>query len=112
MIDEAIAASERVAASAKQSESGDLVAWPPPSPPACGHSAGQLIRQRRSAVDFDGVTSISRETFLAILDTTLPRTAAPPFDAWPFPPRLHLVLFVHRVTGLEPGLYLWLRAPV
>jgi nitroreductase len=24
---------------------------------------------------------------------------------------LHLVLFVHRVTGLEPGLYLWLRAP-
>jgi nitroreductase len=63
-------------------------------------------------VDFDGVTSISRETFLAILDTTLPRTSAPPFDAWPFPPRLHLVLFVHRVTGLEPGLYLWLRAPV
>jgi SagB-type dehydrogenase family enzyme len=111
VIDEAIAASERVAASAKQSESGDLVAWPPPSPPACGHSAGQLIRQRRSAVDFDGVTSISRETFLAILDTTLPRTSAPPFDAWPFPPRLHLVLFVHRVTGLDSGMYLWLRAP-
>jgi len=110
-IDEAIAASERVAASANPSESGDLVAWPPPSPPACGHSAGQLIRQRRSAVNFDGVTSISRETFLAILDTTLPRTSAPPFDAWPFPPRLHLVLFVHRVMGLEPGLYLWLRAP-
>jgi len=111
VIDEAIAASERMAASAKQSESGDLVAWPPPSPPSCGHSAGQLIRQRRSAVDFDGVTSISRETFLAILDTTLPRTSAPPFDAWPFPPRLHLVLFVHRVTGLDSGMYLWLRAP-
>jgi nitroreductase len=111
VIDEAIVASERVAASANPSESGDLVAWPPPSPPACGHSAGQLIRQRRSAVDFDGVTSISRETFLAILDTTLPRTSAPPFDAWPFPPRLHLVLFVHRVIGMEPGLYLWLRAP-
>jgi SagB-type dehydrogenase family enzyme len=111
VIDEAIAASERMAASAKESESGDLVAWPPPSPPACGHSAGQLIRQRRSAADFDGVTSISRETFLAILDTTLPRTSAPPFDAWPFPPRLHLVLFVHRVTGLDSGMYLWLRAP-
>jgi len=111
VIDEAITASERVAASAKQSESGELIAWPPPSPPACGHAAGQLIRQRRSAVDFDGVTRISRETFLAILDTTLPRTSAPPFDAWPFPPRLHLVLFVHRVTGLDPGLYLWLRAP-
>ena len=24
---------------------------------------------------------------------------------------LHLVLFVHRVTGLDPGMYLWLRAP-
>jgi len=61
-------------------------------------------------VDFDGVAGISRETFLAILDTTLPRTAVPPFDAWPLPPQLHLVLFVHRVTGLEPGLYLWPRA--
>jgi SagB-type dehydrogenase family enzyme len=111
VIDEAITASERLTASVNQSESSDLIAWPPSSPPACGHSAGQLIRQRRSAVDFDGMTSISRETFLAILDTTLPRTSAPPFDAWPFPPRLHLVLFVHRVTGLEPGLYLWLRAP-
>jgi nitroreductase len=111
VIAEAIAASERATGGAKPSESCDLVAWPPPSPPACGHSAGQLIRQRRSAVDFDGVTSITRETFLAILDTTLPRTSAPPFDAWPFRPRLHLVLFVHRVTGLEPGLYLWLRAP-
>jgi len=111
VIDEAITASERKAANAKQPESGELIAWPPPSPPACRHSAGQLIRQRRSAVDFDGVSSISRETFLAILDTTLPRTFTPPFDAWPFPPRLHLVLMVHRVTGLDPGLYLWLRTP-
>jgi SagB-type dehydrogenase family enzyme len=112
VIDEAITASERVAATAKESEPCDVVMWPPPLPAACGHSAGQLIRQRRSAVNFDGVSSISRETFLAILDTTLPRTSVPPFDTWPFPARLHLVLFVHRVTGLEPGLYLWLRAPV
>jgi SagB-type dehydrogenase family enzyme len=112
VIDKAIVASEGFAMSAKQSESGNSVVWSPPSPPSSDHSAGQLIRQRRSAVDFDGVTSIPRETFLAILDTTLPRTSAPPFDAWPFPPRLHLVLFVHRVTGLESGLYLWLRAPV
>jgi Nitroreductase family len=70
-----------------------------------------LIRQRRSAVDFDAVTCISRESFLGMLDTTLPRTFTPPFDAWPFPPRLHLVLMVHRVTGLDPGLYLWLRTP-
>jgi SagB-type dehydrogenase family enzyme len=111
VIEEAIAVSERLTASVPPSGCKDWVAWPPPSLPACGHSASQLIRQRRSAVDFDGVTHISRETFLAILDTTLPRASAPPFDAWPFAPRLHLVLFVHRVTGLESGLYLWLRAP-
>jgi len=111
VIDEAILTSERGELRADQSETDDLIGWSSPSPPPCGHSAGQLIRQRRSAVDFDGLTRISRETLLAILDTTLPRTSAPPFDAWPFPPRLHLVLFVHRVTGLEPGLYLWLRAP-
>ena len=83
----------------------------PPSPPACALSSGQLIRQRRSAVDFDGATSITREKFLAILDATLPRASVPPFDAWPFSPRIHLVLFVHRVTGLDPGMYLWRRAP-
>lgn len=120
VIDEAIAVSERKAPMADKSVGPggrrvkDLrshAAWWPPAPPACAHSSGQLIRQRRSAVDFDGVTGITREKFLAILDTTLPRASAPPFDAWPFPPRLHLVLFVHRVTGLEPGMYLWLRAP-
>ena len=100
-IEEAIVVSERLTGSARPSGCGDWVAWPPPSPPACEHSASQLIRQRRSAVDFDGLTHISREAFLAILDTTLPRTSAPPFDAWPFPPRLHLVLFVHRVTGFR-----------
>jgi SagB-type dehydrogenase family enzyme len=109
VIDEAIAVSERKAPMTDQ-PFGSII-WPPPAPPACAHSSGQLIRQRRSAVNFDGVTGIPRETFLAILDTTLPRASAPPFDAWPFPPRLHLVLFVHRVTGLEPGMYLWLRAP-
>jgi len=109
LIDEAIAVSERKVSMADQSVVPAL--WPPPAPPACAHTSGELIRQRRSAVNFDGVGSITREKFLAILDATLPRASAPPFDAWPFPPRLHLVLFVHRVTGLEPGLYLWLRAP-
>lgn len=110
-IDEAIKASERKTARAAPLKNGDWPEWSPPAPPNCGHTAGQLIRQRRSAVDFDGVTQLSRDHFLAILDTTLPRTIAPPFDGWPFAPRLNLVLFVHRVTGLETGLYLWLRAP-
>ena len=108
----AIGASERVAESAKAVESVAPPLWPPPSPPASALTAGQLIRQRRSAVDFDGHTTIALETFLAILDSTLPRPASPLFDAWPFAARLHLVLFVHRVTALAPGLYLWLRAAV
>ena len=110
-IDEAIKASERRTITEKSSAAGDRVDWPAPSPSVCNHSAAQLLRQRRSAVDFDGVTCIPREKLLAILDATLPRASVPPFDAWPFAPRLHLVLFVHRVTGLDPGLYLWLRAP-
>jgi SagB-type dehydrogenase family enzyme len=110
VIDHAIAATERLTIGAKRSKADDSVPWLPPSPPVCSQSAGQLIRQRRSAVAFDRVTSISRETLLAILDTTLPRASTPPFDAWPFAARLHLILFVHRVTGLEPGLYLWLRS--
>ena len=109
VIDEAIAVTERKTPMADKSVVP--VVWSPPALLACALSSGQLIHQRRSAVDFDGVTSLTREKFLAILDATLPRASAPPFDAWPFPPRLHLVLFVHRVTGLEPGMYLWLRAP-
>ncbi len=111
-ITEAIATSERKAPRKEQPATDSWPQWPSPLRPACDRSAGQLIRQRRSAVDFDGVTSIPLETFLAILDATLPRRDSPPFDAWQFAPRLHLILFVHRVTGLDPGLYVWLRAPV
>jgi len=109
VIDQAIATTERTAPMTVKSVVPGILS--PPTPPTCILSAGQLVRQRRSAVDFDRVTGITLEMFLAILDTTLPRASVPPFDAWPFPPRLHLVLFVHRVTGLEPGLYLWVRDP-
>jgi hypothetical protein len=68
--------------------------------------AGTLIRQRRSAVALDGKTSIDAATFCAMLDKTLARRATPPWDALPWSPRIHLALFVHRVEGLAPGLYL------
>jgi nitroreductase len=109
VIDDAIAVSERKSSISDKSFVPN--SWHPPSAPACAHSSSQLIRQRRSAVDFDGVTSITRDKFLAILDATLPRASAPPLDAWPYSPWIHLVLFVHCVTGLDPGMYLWLRAP-
>jgi len=35
----------------------------------------------------------------------LPRAGVPPFDALPWRPRVHLLLFVHRVDGVPAGLY-------
>jgi hypothetical protein len=36
---------------------------------------------------------------------------APPWDAIDWPSQVHLVLFVHRVDDLHPGLYIYLRDP-
>ena len=72
--------------------------------------AAQIVRQRRSAVAFDGVSSITKNQFCTMLDKTLPRDACAPFDLGLTAPCVHLLLFVHRVTGLEPGLYFLLRA--
>jgi len=77
----------------------------------CDWSAADLIRQRRSAQAFDGKTALTVQSFYRMLDATLPRTGIPPFDAWPWAPRVHLVLFVHRVEGLRSGLYLFCRRP-
>lgn len=32
-----------------------------------------------------------------------------PWDVWPYDPAIHLVIFVHRVDGLSPGLYVLAR---
>ena len=69
-------------------------------------TAGQIIRQRRSAVAFDGVTGMDREAFYAALGHTLHSL---PFDCLGWPPQIHLALFVHRVFGLPPGLYFLVR---
>lgn len=34
-----------------------------------------------------------------------------PWDVWPYDPAIHLVIFVHRVDGLTPGLYVLVRDP-
>ena len=91
-----------------------------PSPsPLTPHqfSAGQIIRQRRSAVSFDGKTAISAATFFRMMRLVTPRVDRPqsarpmPWDTWPYDPAIHLVLFVHRVDGLTPGLYFLVRDP-
>jgi len=71
--------------------------------------AAQIFRQRRSAVDMDGVTGISRPEFYQTLERVMPRPSRAPFDAWPYAAEVHLGLFVHRVENLNPGLYCLVR---
>jgi SagB-type dehydrogenase family enzyme len=66
----------------------------------------EVVHHRRSAVAMDGRTSMAREDFLAVLRRTLPRGV--PFELFARP-RVDLALFVHRVEGLERGLYLLVR---
>ena len=83
--------------------------------PHDGLSAGQIIRQRRSAVAFDGRTSIAAAAFFHMLYRVMPQAERPqmerpmPWDMWPYEPAIHLMLFVHRVEGLTPGLYFLVR---
>jgi SagB-type dehydrogenase family enzyme len=79
--------------------------------------AGQVIRQRRSAVAFDGQTSIPVGSFFTMLGRVVPRIERDlcwrpmPWDALPWEPAIHLALFVHRVDGLAPGIYMLARDP-
>ncbi|NMG01035.1 nitroreductase family protein [Aromatoleum toluolicum] len=86
-------------------------ALPPSAAPVQDLSVATLARRRRSAVAFDGVTAMTAETFFAVLDALLPRAGVPPWSAWPWPPQVHPALFVHRVDGLEAGLYVLVRDP-
>ncbi len=78
----------------------------PPLASGCRIPAATLIRQRRSCQTLDGRTVIPEETFYSVLDHLLPRPGVPPWDVLPWPPQLHVGIFVHRVNGLAPGLYL------
>ena len=77
-----------------------------------GPSAVSIICQRRSAVAMDGRTSVSRAAFMDMLSRTMPDPNTVPWDAFPFPARILLCLFVHRVVGLQPGVYVLMRDPV
>jgi SagB-type dehydrogenase family enzyme len=74
-------------------------------------SAETILRRRRSALAYDYQRSVvDRETFLTMMERTLPVGYAP-FDSFPFEPQVHLALFVHQVEGLASGLYFLLRNP-
>ena len=70
--------------------------------------ARTVILQRRSCLALDGRSAISLTVFLRMLSRTLPGPH-PPWDALCWQPYIHFVLFVHRVTGLKPGVYAFVR---
>jgi SagB-type dehydrogenase family enzyme len=70
--------------------------------------AREIILQRRSALDFDGRSNMSLEDFIRNIRRLLPGPHAPWDTLW-WKPFIHLVFFVHRVTGLERGLYFLVR---
>jgi len=82
-----------------------------------GLEAETIIRQRRSAVALDGKTSITAATFYRMLARVMPDADRPqperpmPWDVLPWAPAIHLLIFVHRVEGLAPGVYVLCRDP-
>jgi nitroreductase len=80
-------------------------------------SVWQAVHQRRSALAFDGKTATSAENFFKMLLRVMPGgkidilNRPMPWDAVPWAPMIHLVMFVHRVSDLTSGLYLLVRDP-
>jgi SagB-type dehydrogenase family enzyme len=71
-------------------------------------NARDMIIQRRSAVAFDPRSAVlSKERFLGMLSRLQPYGS--PWDAIDWAPHVHLAVFVHRVDGLTPGVYAYLR---
>ena len=101
VIDEVAAAAQKPSTPAERLDMPTL-ALPAPSQ---NLAASRLIRQRRSAQHFNGKADpLPLADFQRILSALLPN-AKPPFTAWNWPPQIHMLLFVHRVDGLEQGLY-------
>ncbi|MCK5718478.1 MAG: SagB/ThcOx family dehydrogenase [Thiomargarita sp.] len=85
----------------------------PPLPPLMSLTssvhASNLIQQRRSTQLFDSNSTLDLKSFYRLLDATLPRANIIPWDTFQRLPHIHLVLFVHRIRGLAPGIYILLR---
>ena len=72
--------------------------------------AASVILNRRSAQAFDRQASMGIGAFYHLVDRLFARPVTP-WDIWTYAPRLHPVFMLHRVDGLEPGLYIFIRNP-
>ncbi len=76
-----------------------------------------IILRRRSALGFDPRGVLRRRAFLSMLARLRPESRTPtgerapsPWDAIDWPPHVHLIIFVHRVEDVTPGIYAYLRS--
>ncbi len=72
-------------------------------------NAFQIIRQRRSAVAMDGLARMTLDEFLGLLERLLPGANNPAFDLFRARTKVSLLIMVHRVDDLQPGLYMLVR---
>ncbi len=106
VIDEASAATRKTRSVAEPRYRGNF----PPIGLGSSERAASVILNRRSAQGFDRRGRMGSGAFYHMIDRLLARNVAP-WDVWTYVPRIHPVFFIHRVDGLEPGLYILLRNP-
>jgi SagB-type dehydrogenase family enzyme len=76
-----------------------------PPPTQTSRPVGNVVRARRSALDFRGG---SESISLSQLSALLSGTRQPLFADFAQTPFVQLFLYIHRVEGLEPGVYRYL----
>jgi len=69
--------------------------------------AREVILRRRSALAFNPRGVLQRNASFLMLNRL--QTFTPPWDVIDWSPHVHLVLFVHRVKDMTPGIYAYLR---
>ncbi len=72
--------------------------------------AVELVLTRRSAQRYDRGHVMPRKSLVRLLDALMRRSSALPGDVLPEAGELDLLLMIHRVKGVEPGVYLLPRA--
>jgi len=81
-------------------------------PPRFAHTPSSLrriVRRRRSAIVMDPASSMTKDDFYRAMGRTIPRPRHFPFNLLFWRPEVHLAIFVHRVLGLDRGVYLLVR---
>ena len=109
---------DEVAATTRKTSPALAATWEAPTAARQSLTAGDstlalrpIVQQRRSAVALDGRSGLHRAAFFQILSKTIPGKDQIPFTTLPWRPHIDLLLFVHRVAGVLPGLYVLLRDP-